>query len=198
VIGTTRQTIAPDGISQAPLSAGFSLTPYRVPEYSPCFTPTVVLYRLPLPSTGSTREVFPRFIGTIRSSDNSHPSFRSSVFPRPSVPPLTSVVHFSVTDVHDGTWSFFPRLPLRRCSVEMSVSPRFLGNPCVLMPRAWTPPGFPHLAIAVVPCCLPSPLRRRLPSCVFRGSITRPVHSLSTLRNACHHDITQDSLPADG
>jgi len=28
-----------------------------------------------------------------------------------SVPPLTSVVRFTVTDVHDGTWRFLGRLP---------------------------------------------------------------------------------------
>jgi len=32
----------------------------------------------------------------------------------------------------------------------------------------------------------------------FRGSITRPVHSRSTLRRADHSTTTQDSLPAAG
>ena len=32
----------------------------------------------------------------------------------------------------------------------------------------------------------------------FRGSITRPAHPLSTLRNAAHAVATQDSLPAGG
>ena len=39
----------------------------------------------------------------------------------------------------------------------------------------------------------------RLPlDSVFRGSITRPTHSLSTLRSAGHPDATQDSLLAGG
>lgn len=32
----------------------------------------------------------------------------------------------------------------------------------------------------------------------FRGSITRPIHSLSTLRSAGYPNTTQDSLPVDG
>jgi hypothetical protein len=32
----------------------------------------------------------------------------------------------------------------------------------------------------------------------FRGSITRPVHSLSTLRSPGYPGTTQDSLPATG
>jgi hypothetical protein len=41
--------------------------------------------------------------------------------------------------------------------------------------------------------------RRRLPRlALFRGSITRPMHSLSTLRSAGHPSTTQDSLPAVG
>ena len=40
--------------------------------------------------------------------------------------------------------------------------------------------------------------KRRLPHGVFRGSITRPLHSLSTLRHAGYPDATQDSLPPAG
>ena len=47
-------------------------------------------------------------------------------------------------------------------------------------------------------CCLPCHPRRRLPGRVFRGSITRPAGSLSTLRSAGHPDTAQDSLPAGG
>ena len=47
-------------------------------------------------------------------------------------------------------------------------------------------------------CCLPLRERRRPASLslLFRGSITRPARSLSTLRSAGHPVTTQDSLPA--
>ncbi len=54
-------------------------------------------------------------------------------------------------------------------------------------------------AIAASRCGLPPPKRRRLPQTgYFRGSITRPTHSLSTLRRVDHSTATQDSLPAAG
>ena len=54
-------------------------------------------------------------------------------------------------------------------------------------------------AIAASRCGLPPPKRRRLPPTgYFRGSITRPTNSLSTLRRVDHSTATQDSLPAAG
>jgi len=77
--------------------------------------------------------------------------------------------------------------------------PRFLGNPNVYMPCSSTPARW------LVPGLLST---TRQPSVVskssalavrsFRGSITRPAHSLSTLRNAGYPFITQDSLPVGG
>ena len=40
--------------------------------------------------------------------------------------------------------------------------------------------------------------KRRLPRCIFRGSITRPTRSLSTLRRTGHPSAAQDSLPTGG
>jgi hypothetical protein len=46
---------------------------------------------------------------------------------------------------------------------------------------------------------LPFQAQRRLPRLSsFRGSIARPIHSLSTLRSAGYPGTTQDSLPAAG
>src|SRR4051812_9062108 len=54
-------------------------------------------------------------------------------------------------------------------------------------------------AIAAPRRGLPLCERRRLPRrCRFRGSMARPAHSLSTLRNAGYPSTTQDSLPAAG
>ena len=48
-------------------------------------------------------------------------------------------------------------------------------------------------------CCLPSYQgRRHSRRQTYRGSVTRPMHSLSTLRSAGCPDTTQDSLPAAG
>ena len=53
---------------------------------------------------------------------------------------------------------------------------------------------------AALRCCPRSIEPRRLltTSFCFRGSITWPQHSLSTLRSSRHRDTTQDSLPAGG
>ena len=87
--------------------------------------------------------------------------------------------------------------PARSLSQEMGDSPRFLGNPCACMPRSSTPVGRPLLALAesvdvafrldntVGPTMLPS----------FRGSITQPTCSLSTLHRVGHPSTVQDSLP---
>ena len=53
--------------------------------------------------------------------------------------------------------------------------------------------------IAARRCSLPRLLRRRLPRQLdFRGSMTRPAHSLCTLRSAGYPNATQHSLPAAG
>lgn len=113
-------------------------------------------------------------------------------------------------------------------SVLRSVSPRTRGRPARTFRFTRTPfrlsngdgrishvPGEPRYAHALLygprwdrarqtaysGSMLPSVQcgRRRLPQlALFRGSITRPMHSLSTLRNAGRPDATQDSLPAVG
>ena len=62
--------------------------------------------------------------------------------------------------------------------------PRFLGNPCMDMPCSSTPAALPCQAHTAGSCCLPAFENcRRLPLPQFRGSITRPIHSLCTLRS---------------
>jgi len=71
-----------------------------------------------------------------------------------------------------------------RIKVERQGPPRFLGNPHADMPCSLTPVGRSRQAIAACRCCLPQFSRRRLPRQVFlRGSITRPIRSLCTLRH---------------
>ena len=52
--------------------------------------------------------------------------------------------------------------------------------------------------VAASRCCPRLCPRRGLPRRVFRGSITRPLHSLSTLRSDGYPDATPDSLPSAG
>src|SRR5690606_30756155 len=79
-----------------------------------------------------------------------------------------------------------------------SRPPRFLGSPRahapLYDPGGTPPPG--HLGDTVLPSVLATtsaPTTKR-----FRGSITQPIHSLSTLRRPGHPGTTQDSLPAGG
>jgi len=90
--------------------------------------------------------------------------------------------------------------PIPALNVETTGLPRFLGNPNADMPCSSTPtgPAGPsHFS--------PPDTAFRGHYCVgsrndkfFRGSITRPAHSLSTLRSRGHPRTTQDSLPAVG
>jgi hypothetical protein len=95
------------------------------------------------------------------------------------------------------------RVPVAPCrlfeDVETNGTPRFLGNPrarALLSDPGGIGNAWP---IAALRCCLPQVQQRRLPlTQSLRGSITQPMHSLSTLRSAGYPDTTQDSLPAAG
>jgi hypothetical protein len=82
----------------------------------------------------------------------------------------------------------FQRSLLPLFHVENIRSPKFLGEPSVNMPRSWTPALSDALGSSASHCCLP---RRGTVSAYgqhprFRGSITRPVHSLCTLHVTGH------------
>ena len=80
-------------------------------------------------------------------------------------------------------------------------SPRFLGNPFAHMPCSSTPADRIRQAIATHPMLPSARLTASAPrSVTFRGSITQPVRSLSTLHGSDYSDsnTAQDSLPADG
>jgi len=87
-------------------------------------------------------------------------------------------------------------------SVEVSQVPGEPSRTCpVLRPRrdCWVRP-FELAALLLGSTVLPSaPTTASAPATTsFRGSITRPARSLSTLRSQGHPCTTQDSLPADG
>ena len=121
-----------------------------------------------------------------------------------------------------GAW--YPGSPHRALfSVETTGSPKFPGDPDVYMPCSPTPVGPPRQARTSGRVRWPVRRFRSgpqsgspetsygvsiLPSAgttssapttkLFRGSITRPAHSLSTLGREGHPSTTQDSLPAAG
>ena len=86
-------------------------------------------------------------------------------------------------------------------TMETSGSLRFLGNPGGHCPCSSTPAGSGRLSGPRVSCLTrPPPVSTtKAPSGLyFRGSITRPLTSLSTLRRMGRPTTTQDSLLAAG
>ncbi len=83
-------------------------------------------------------------------------------------------------------------------STEATGPPRFLGNPFVHVPRSSTPAGRERStdfrAHGVAFRTLKNVGPTTIPLC--RSSMTRPMHTLSTLRPRGYPRGTQDSLPA--
>lgn len=97
--------------------------------------------------------------------------------------------------------SVFHRAPLDRYyQMETNRFSQVPGKPPVHMPSSQTPVKSCHLAITVFGYCLPSESTRRLSHWCFRGSITRPMYSLSTLRHRelplCHARLASGCWPA--
>ncbi len=91
-------------------------------------------------------------------------------------------------------------LCLRSHSWRRAGSPRFLGNPFANMLCSSTPADRTRQAHKTHPMLPSVRLTTSAPrSVTFRGSISQPVRSLSTLHGSDYSDHTaQDSLPADG
>jgi hypothetical protein len=150
---------------------------------------------VPFPPPGPSGSV-PRlhqYYGTLR-----FPAARSAALRclRLAVPLLTLVTSLpSTAERHRRRPGVsLPGDPSFRSSAEAAGPPRFLGNPTVCMPCSLTPVGPPRQAISALRCCLPLFSPRRLPRSplfevvhpLYGGSITRPAHSLSTLRHCGH------------
>ena len=89
--------------------------------------------------------------------------------------------------------------PSRLSCAETTRSPRFLGSPPVCMPRSLTPASSSRPAVLGV-STRPSIFltMSALAGTISRGSITRPAHSLCTLRRADRSATTQHAVPAGG
>src|SRR5712664_3801583 len=168
------------------------------PDVSSIFPSSGSVSRHPLPSTGALGSVPPlrRYYGNARTPG--HPS-RLASFPslgattvRPLLSPLPPA--WGATLQGRGLSRGSPS----RSSVEMAGPPRFLGDL-----RAHAPLSDPdgtgtpsHYGVSMLPSAILEHVGSR--HSLFRGSITRPPHSLSTLRSQGLPWTTQDSLPAGG
>ena len=95
---------------------------------------------------------------------------------------------------------FYAGCPIPALNVETTGLPRFLGNPSANMPCSSTPAG-PAGPDQFSPTDAAFRSHKGVGSRdykFFRGSMTRPIHSLSTLRRRDYSRTTQDSLPAVG
>ena len=136
--------------------------------------PSAVLWLAPIPRLPSRRTSFPSLGGTtlrcsaMQAGSNASLSARNSVGPRAD------------------------SLPWRRRGLPGS------WGVLVCMPCSRDPGEARHTKTGKVRGGSLPALQRRRPSRVAcsRGSVTRPTHSLSTLRSKGHPDATQDSLPA--
>jgi len=165
----------------------------------PSFPPSVPCSGAPFPPQGPPGCVplLQRYYEALRLPDDLHARLRflrqrATTATRPSLP-RESGAHLP------RAWAFF-RLPSGHFDVESSAPPRFLEDPLVCVPRSQTPARPQDLA-CFGPGLLPSATRTASALAtiqIFRGSITRPTYSLSTLRSPGCPGTTQDSLPAGG
>ena len=164
------------------------------------FPSTGSMPRRLLPSSGSLLVWFPGLIGTMKRSDFL-PSIPGSSVTRPPVP--SSRCFFApAVDQHcpRRAWVLTTRLPDRfpqgRRNQDLPSSRQILSMHALLTsdPGGTGAPG--RSALAVLPSApdtASAPTNSR-----FRGSITRPASSLSTLRSGGYPSATQDSLPGGG
>jgi hypothetical protein len=154
--------------------------------------------RRPLLSAGSLRMVPPlrRYYGTLRLPSVPLAALRCL---RLAIPPLRRA--FAPGDRRraiEGIGALVFRAPEPELSMETDGSPRFPETPHVPWPCSPTPAGpntSGHCDVSAWPPRLTS---TRAPARNFRGSITRPWHSLSTLRSEGHPSPrkTRFRLPA--
>ena len=165
----------------------------------PSFPPSVPCSGAPFPPRGPLT-AFPRFFGTTKHSDSLTtfpPGFVAFASAVPPPPVFRSRGGRAPILLGPGLFTGFPNRPL---DMESSGPPRFLEDPLVCVPRSQTPASPPGPGLNG-PGLLPSAIRTASALAtiqIFRGSITRPTHSLSTLRSPGRPGTTQDSLPAGG
>ena len=158
------------------------------------------MIRRPLPSTGSLGSVPPlrRYYETLRLPAAHLAALRCL---RLAIPPLRPLFRSrrppSAADRGPGVWS--PGTPGRDLARRRQGLPGSWGTLVCTCPVLRPRRDRARQAIAALSARPPSTATTTAPAMShFRGSITRPSHSLSTLRSAGHPAATQDSLPAAG
>jgi len=155
--------------------------------------------RHPLPSTGSPGVGSPASAVLRRAPSPGRPSRRTS-FPSLGGTARALVLRSRGRRARRSrAWAVQPGCPSRLFRTETTRSPRFLRSPDVRMPRSPTPASSSRPAFFGV-STRPSVFltTSALAGIISRGSITRPAHSLCTLRSADHSATTQHSVPAGG
>jgi len=164
----------------------------------PSFPPAVPCHGIPFPPRGPL-DRFPRFAGTTGMLGRPAIPRASLRFLRSALPPCA---RFFLLSRRRGA----PRcragvchgVPLPGRSVEMAGPPRFLGDlrahALLSDPDGTDTPS--RYGVSMLPSAILEHVGSR--HSLFRGSITRPAHSLSTLRSQGLPWTTQDSLPAGG
>jgi hypothetical protein len=142
--------------------------------------------RRPLLSTGSLGVVPPlrRSYGTLRLPSVLLATLRCLRLAIP--PPRRTFAPSDRRRAIEGIGALVFRAPEPELSVETDGSPRFPGTPRVPWPCSPTPAGPNTPGHCGVSTWSPPLTRTRTPARNFRGSITRPWHSLSTLRSEGH------------
>ena len=185
------------GASPALRSGGVTVTGARVSVHPPCCPPTgrdsalPSLHRVP----AGRVPLLQRYYEVLRRPAADPAALRCS-FAWPYLPVRLCSLPTDPTPARGlELWNWQPHA--RNCGKATTGPLRFLGNPPVHMPCSSTPAGPTRQDIR---------RSRRGPRIgndegsreftVFRGSIARPLHSLSTLRPGDCSTRTQDSLPA--
>jgi hypothetical protein len=154
------------------------------------------VFRCSLPSPGSLGLVppLPQYYGALRLPAAPLTSLR---FLRSVVPPLRLGLRSHTRKaLRLWAWGCLPDSPLPVARRRRQDLPGSWQDPVMNVPCSSTPAEPPRSTTTALRYCLPPSRRCRLPRLLcFRGSITRPTHSLSTLRRMDCSIATQDSLP---
>jgi hypothetical protein len=201
-LGMKLQTVFAESLRQYPafaspalLSVEVSLTQTAGPMSRSCFPSTAPRPGASLPSAGSRGVRFSGFLGTIKALRLPIVLPASLPFVRRAIPRTAAcrtAAGVAVRRLLVGTacrcLNPLPSTPTRG---DDGISPGSSATPLANMLCSSTPADRMHQALAM-PAMLPSAqLTASAPhSVTFRGSITRPVRSLSTLRGSDYSDRT--------
>ena len=157
------------------------------------------LTRHSLPSTGSAGACSPASPVPRSAPTPDRPSRRASFPSRNGTVRALDVRSWGRRARHPRAWAVRPGAHPGSLARRRSGLPGSWGAPHVCMPRSSTPASSSRPAscgVSIRPSVFLT--TSALAGIISRGSITRPAHSLCTLRSADHSATTQHSVPAGG